>query len=347
MKTIDLRSDTVTLPTSTMREAIYQAEVGDDVFGEDPTINRLEKMAAERIGKEAALFVASGTMGNIVCTLTHCARGEEIILGDKSHMFLNEAGGMSALGGIHPHTVENQPDGTMRLEDIEAAIRGVNVHFPRTRLICLENTHNRCNGSALSPEYTDSVAALARRHDLLLHLDGARIFNAATALGVNVTELTRNVDSLAFCFSKGLSAPVGSVVCGSGDFIAEARRTRKVLGGGMRQAGIIAAAGIIALEQMVDRLAEDHTNARRLAEGIAQIEGLSIDAAAVQTNIIYFDLVSDRLSVEEFITRLDKKGIKLLCTGGPCRFRMVTHYGIEAQDIDATLAALREVMEES
>jgi threonine aldolase len=347
MNSIDLRSDTVTLPTSEMREAIYHAEVGDDVFGEDPTINRFEQMAAERVGKEAALFVASGTMGNLVCSLTHCARGEEVILGDKSHMFLNEAGGMSALGGIHPHTVENQPDGTMRLADIEGAIRGSNVHFPRTRLICIEDTHNRCNGAALSAEYIDSVAAAAKRYGLSLHLDGARIFNAAVALGVDVRELTRSVDSVSFCLSKGLSAPVGSVVCGSGDFIAEARRNRKVLGGGMRQAGIIAAAGIIALEQMVERLKEDHINARRLAEGIAQIEGLSIDIAAVQTNIIYFDLVSDKLDVKTFLTRLEKKRIKLLHIGGPCRFRVVTHYGIEAEDIDATLKALREVVEGS
>jgi threonine aldolase len=347
MKVIDLRSDTVTLPTPIMRDAIFEAEVGDDVFGEDPTINRLEKMAAERVGKEAAVFVASGTMANLVCSLTHCARGREVILGDKSHMFLNEAGGMSAVGGIHPHIVENQPDGTMRLRDIEAAIRGNNLHYPRTRLICLENTHNRCNGAALSAEYTNSVAALAKRHGLSLHLDGARIFNAAVALDVDVKELTRNVDSVSFCFSKGLSAPVGSVVCGSGEFIAEARRTRKVLGGGMRQAGIIAAAGIVALEQMVDRLAEDHKNARRLAEGIAEIEGLSIDIAAVQTNIVYFDLDIDLLSVEQFLARLEKKGVKLLCTGRPSRFRVVTHYGIEAEDIDTTLVALKDAMEKT
>lgn len=343
MNSIDLRSDTVTLPTPIMREAMAQAEVGDDVFGEDPTINRLQKMAAERMGTEAALYVASGTMANLVCTLTHCARGEEVILGDKSHMFLNEAGGMSALGGIHPHTIENQPDGTMRLEDIETAIRGTNVHYPRTRLICLENTHNSCNGSALSPEYTDSVAAIAKRHGLSLHLDGARIFNAAVALGVDVKELTRSVDSIAFCFSKGLSTPVGSVVCGSSDFIAEARRNRKIIGGGMRQAGIIAAAAIIALEKMVNRLKEDHTNARRLAEGIAQIEGLSIDLAAVQTNIIYFDLVAEHLNAETFLKKLESKGIRFLRLGG--RFRIVTHYGIEAPHIDLTLAAMREIME--
>lgn len=346
MKIIDLRSDTVTLPTPTMREAVYHAELGDDVFGEDPTTNRLEKMAANQMGKEAALLVPSGTMGNLICVLTHCARGEEVILGDKSHAFLNEAGGISALGGIQPHTVPNQPDGTMRLEDIEAAIRGDNIHFPRTRLICLENTHNRCNGSPLTAGYIDSVAALARRHGLSVHLDGARIFNAAVALGVNVTELTESVDSLIFCLSKGLSAPIGSMVCGSQEFIAEALRTRKVLGGGMRQTGVIAAAGTIALEQMLDRLAEDHMNARRLAEGIAQTPGLSIDPARIKTNIIFFDLVSDRLTAPEFITRLEQRGVKLLPTG-PSRFRMVTHYGINSEDIDAALMALGQVMEES
>jgi threonine aldolase len=344
MKVVDLRSDTVTLPTPAMRQAIYHAELGDDVFGEDPTTNRLEKMAAQRVGKEAAMLIASGTMGNLVCLLTHCRRGDEVILGDKSHSFLYEAGGMSALGGIHPRTVDNQPDGTMRLEDVEAAIRGDNVHFPRTRLICLENTHNRCHGSALTPEYTDAAAALARSRGLLLHLDGARIFNAAVALDVDVKELTRNVDSLSFCFSKGLSAPVGSMVCGSGQFIAEARRARKVLGGGMRQCGIIAAAGIIALERMVDRLAEDHANARRLAEGIADIQGLSMDMARVQTNIVYFELVNSQPTAETLVKRLDEKGIRLLQTG-PSQLRAVTHYGITTEDVDFTLTVLAEVMQ--
>ncbi len=343
MGTIDLRSDTVTLPTPAMREAVYRAELGDDVFGEDPTTNRLEKMAAERMGKEAALLVASGTMGNLVCTLTHCRRGEEVILGDRSHTFLYEAGGMSTLGGIHPHTLSNQPDGTMRLEDIEGAIRGNNVHFPRTRLICLENTHNRCYGSALTSEYIDSVSALAKEHGLSVHLDGARIFNAAVALGIDVKELTANVDSLSFCLSKGLSAPVGSVVCGSSEFIAEARRARKVLGGGMRQAGVIAAAGITALQEMVDRLAEDHENARRLAEGLAGIGGLSIEPAKVQTNIIYFELDEERMTPKELVTELNKTGVKLLAVG-PRRLRAVTHYGISAEDIDLTVKALGEVM---
>jgi len=343
MGTIDLRSDTVTLPTPAMREAVYRAELGDDVFGEDPTTNRLEEMSAERMGKEAALLVASGTMGNLVCTLTHCRRGEEVILGDRSHTFLYEAGGMSTLGGIHPHTISNQPDGTMRLEDIEGAIRGDNVHFPRTRLICLENTHNRCYGSALTSEYIDSVSALAKEHGLSVHLDGARIFNAAVALGVDVKELTANVDSLSFCLSKGLSAPVGSVVCGSSEFIAEARRARKVLGGGMRQTGVIAAAGIKALEEMVDRLAEDHKNARRLAEGIASISGLSIELANVQTNIIYFELDEGRMTPMELVKELNKKEVKLLSVGAR-RLRAVTHYGISAGDIDLTVKALGEVM---
>jgi len=343
MEFVDLRSDTVTLPTRAMREAMYNAELGDDVFGEDPTTNRLEKIAADMMGKEAALLVPSGTMGNLVCSLTHCVRREEVILGDRSHMFLNEAGGMSALGGIHPHIIPNQQDGTMSLKDIESAIRGDNVHFPRTRLVCLENTHNRCVGTPLSPEYIESVAELAGYHGLFVHLDGSRIFNASVALGVDVRDLTRNVDSLIFCLSKGLSAPVGSIVCGSGEFIAEARRTRKVLGGGMRQAGVIAAAGIIALEQMVDRLEEDHRHARSLAEGISSIHGLSIDLQGIQTNIIYFDLDSTLLTADELVIKLGEKGIKLLKTG-PSRFRMVTHYGISSKDIDVTLKAIAELM---
>lgn len=343
MKIVDLRSDTVTFPTDEMRKAIYQAELGDDVFGEDPTTNRLQTTAAELVGKEAGLLVASGTMGNLVCTLTHCNRGQEIILGDKSHMFLNEAGGMSAVGGIHPHTIPNQDDGTMRLENIEAAIRGDNPHWPRTRLICLENTHNRCYGAPLTPEYMDSVVSLAKEHGLSVHLDGARIFNAVVALERDIREFTRGVDSISFCLSKGLSAPIGSVVCGTRQFIADAHRNRKVLGGGMRQAGIIAAAGITALDTMINRLKEDHNNARRLAEGIAQIPGLSIDVEKIKTNIIYFDLVGDKMAPDDLVKRAGEKGIKFLRTE-PTRYRMVTHYGVNIEDIDATLDALAEVM---
>jgi len=326
-----------------MRDAIFHAELGDDVFGEDTTTNRLEEMAAERMGKDAALMVASGTMGNLVCVLTHCRRGEEVILGDQSHTFLYEAGGISAVGGIHPHTIANQHDGTMRLEDIDAAIRGNNVHFPRSRLICLENTHNRCYGSALTPQYMKSVAKLAANRSLSVHLDGARVFNAAIALGVDVTELTCYADSVSFCLSKGLSSPVGSLICGSKDFIAEARRNRKVLGGGMRQSGIIAAAGITALEQMVDRLAEDHENAKRLAEGIACIRGLSIELNRIQTNIVYFDMKDEQLNAGALVTQLAEKGIKILQLA-PSRLRAVTHYGISSEDVDIALSAICEVM---
>jgi threonine aldolase len=343
MKMVDLRSDTVTLPSDEMRDALHGAELGDDVFGEDPTINRLERMAAERVGKEAALLVPSGTMGNLAAILTHCGRGDEVILGDRCHTFIYEAGGISALGGIHPRPVANQPDGALRLEDIEAAIRPDNVHFPRTRLICLENTHNRCSGQALTPAYTAQVGTLARRHGLAVHLDGARIFNAAVALDVDVRELTQSVDSLSFCLSKGLAAPVGSLICGRQDFIAEARRARKILGGGMRQAGILAAAGIVALERMVGRLREDHEHAARLAQGIAQIDGLAIDPVGVQTNIVYIDIVRKGLTAEELVGHLQAEGIRVLSVG-PSRLRAVTHYGITADDIDQSLRVLADVM---
>lgn len=344
MPIVDLRSDTVTLPSDEMREAMARAELGDDVFGEDPTVNRLEQMAAERMGKEAGLLVASGTMGNLASILTHCRRGEEVILGDQSHTFIYEAGGISALGGIHPHTVPNQPDGTLRLEDIEAAIRPDNVHFPRTRLICLENTHNRCYGAPLRPEYLEAVGQLARRRRLAIHLDGARVFNAATALSVDVRELTRYADSLTFCLSKGLAAPVGSVICGSKAFIAEARRTRKVLGGGMRQAGVLAAAGIVALERMTDRLREDHDNAMRLARGIERIDGLSVDLTHVHTDIVYFDVTRDGTTAEELARKLNSRGIRVLSVG-PRRIRAVTHYGVAAEDVDSALRVLAEAMQ--
>ncbi len=341
-KIIDLRSDTVTLPTARMRKAISEAELGDDVFEEDPTVNRLEKIAAEIIGKESALLVSSGTQGNLVSILSHCNRGDEIILGNLSHTFLNEVGGISALGGIHPHTVINQDDGTMDLKEIESAIRGNNIHYPRTRLICIENTHNRCYGTPLTVEYTNAVCKLAHNYGLKVHLDGARIFNASVALNVDIQKLTQNVDSLSFCLSKGLSAPVGSLICGTKEFIKEARRYRKMLGGGMRQAGIIAAAGIVALEDMIDRLKEDHKNAQLLAEGISEISELAIDLQKVKTNIIYFDLISNKISAQDLLKKMEEKGIKFLSTG-PNRFRMVTHYGITEEDIKFTVATLKKL----
>jgi threonine aldolase len=343
MNIIDLRSDTVTQPTPEMREAMYRAELGDDVYGEDPTVNRLERIAAERMGKEAALFVVSGTMGNLVALLTHCGRGDEVILGDRSHTFLFEQGGMASLGGIIPHTVPNQPDGTMRLEDIEGAIRGDDVHFPRTRLICLENTHNVCNGTPLTAGYTAQVAQVARDHGLRVHVDGARIFNAAAALDVDVRELVRDVDSVQVCLSKGLCAPVGSLVCGSAEFIAEARRARKVVGGGMRQAGVLAAAGIVALEQIADRMSEDHARARRLAEGLAEIPSLDVGPAV--TNILYFGLAEQvSMTPEEVVAGLAERGVRVLGRVGG-RFRAVTHHWISDEGVERTIQAMREVIQ--
>ncbi len=343
-KVVDLRSDTVTLPTPAMRQAMYQAEVGDDVYGEDPTINRLEAMAARQLGKEEALFVPSGTMANLVCLLSHCGRGEEAIMGHLAHTFLFEAGGSAAVGGIHPHTVPNQPDGTLDLDDIEAAIRPPDdPHYPHSRLICLENTHNRCGGAVLTADYMAQVRALADRYDLRIHLDGARIFNAAVALGLEPAVLAQDADSVSFCLSKGLAAPVGSLVCGSAAFIHEARRQRKLLGGSMRQAGILAAAGIVALESMVERLADDHRNARKLAEGLARLPGIVLDPATVQTNIVIFALAPDALSPSELVARLAEQGVKMGAIGGR-KLRAVTHYGLEAEDIDQALLAAARVL---
>ncbi len=344
MRIVDLRSDTVTLPPPAMREAILRAPLGDDVYGEDPTVRALEELAAEITGKEAALLVTSGTMGNLVSILAHCGRGDEVILGDRSHTFLYEVGGIAALGGIHPHPVPNEPDGTIPLQRIEAAIRPEDIHFPRTRLICLENTHNRCWGAPLTPGYTAEVVSLARRHGLAVHLDGARIFNAAVSLGVEVRELVGGVDSVTFCLSKGLAAPVGSVICGERGFIEEARRVRKMVGGGMRQAGIIAACGIVALRTMVERLAEDHENAAALARGIADVDGLATEPERVRTNIVYFQLV--RGDPGEFHRRARAGGV-LFHRTGPRSFRLVTHYGIARPDVDYALSVLADAARHS
>src|SRR5215217_1002353 len=272
MEYIDLRSDTVTEPTPEMREAMAEAEVGDDVYGDDPTVNRLEELAAEMLGKEAALFAPSGTMGNLIALLVHCQRGHEVIVGNLSHIYLNEAGGMSALGGMQPCPIRNQPDGTLALDDILASIRTEDVHHPITRLICLENTQNICGGVPLTPDYTRQVGELARQNNLSLHIDGARIFNAAAAQNVAIRELVEPADSVMFCLSKGLAAPMGSMLVGSQKFIKRARYIRKMLGGGMRQVGIVAAAGIISLERMTRRLSEDHLRAKKLADGLRQVD---------------------------------------------------------------------------
>jgi len=340
MNIIDFRSDTVTQPTPAMREAMAKALVGDDVYGEDPTVNALEAMSAERMGKEAAIFVPSGTMGNLAALLAHCGRGDEAIIGDKSHTFRYEQGGIAALGGIMPHMLPNQPDGTLRLADIADAIREDNQHFPRSRLVCLENTHNTCNGSPLTPGYVAQVAELAHARGLKVHVDGARIFNAAVALGAAVRDLVKDVDSVTFCLSKGLCAPVGSVLCGDDAFIAEARRARKVLGGAMRQAGILAAAGIVALEQMTERLAEDHLHARRLAAGFAALPG--VEVGPVWTNIFYFQLTKEcLLTGDELTARLAERNILLPAHGHD--FRVVTHYWIKDEDVERTLQALQEI----
>jgi threonine aldolase len=345
VKAVDLRSDTVTLPSPAMREAMYRAEVGDDGRREDPTVHRLEEMAAERLGKEAALFVASGIMANLMSLITHCRRGDQVIVGDLSHIYLDEQGGSAIVGGLHLRSLANQPDGGIGLHALEAAIKEDNVHCARTRLLCLENTHNYCGGVALSPGQTNQMSAIAERHNMSIHLDGARIFNAAVALGVEVKELTGSVDSVMFCLSKGLAAPVGSIICGSRDFIEEARRNRRMLGGQMRQSGILAAAGIVALDEMIDRLDDDHRSARRLAEGLDDINGMTVDLERVQTNIVIFRLTNPKVSPAEFIMRSEKQGVKLDWVGGN-RFRAVTHYGIEREDIEKALEGLRHLMQE-
>ncbi len=344
MEYIDLRSDTVTHPTPAMREAMAKAEIGDDVYGEDPTINRLQEMAAELMGKERGLFVASGTMGNLSAVLAHCQRGDEVIVGNKAHTFLYEAGGISALGGIHSCQLPNHPDGSLALDDIEAAIRPDDPHDPITRLICLENTHNRCGGTYQTPEYVNQVSDFAHQRGLLVHLDGARIFNAAAAQNVSAKKLAEPVDSVTFCLSKGLCAPVGSVLCGSTDFIKKAHRLRKMLGGGMRQAGILAAAGIVALENMTGRLIEDHIRARNLAKGLKQIPGLSLDQDIPATNMVFLSLSPQvNTDANKIVGKLKDLGI-LAGDTGRRSFRLVLHYWIDDAGVEKAIAAFRSVL---
>jgi len=342
MRVVDFRSDTVTKPTPEMRHAMAVAEVGDDVLGEDPTVNRLEALAAEMLGKEAALFVASGTMGNLVAILAQCGRGDEVIMGDRTHIFNGEGGGASTLGGVALHPLGNDHRGMIDPDDVETAIRAGNIHYSPTKLVALENTHNSCGGAVLTQEDVKSVADVARAHEIPVHVDGARLFNAAVYLEAPVAELVRDVDTVTFCLSKGLSAPVGSVLCGPRKTIDEARRWRKILGAGMRQVGIVAAAGIVALQTMVHRLAEDHVNAARLARGLRGIPGIEIDPETLPTNLVFFKVTVD--SPMEIVERLAESGVRVFARHP--MWRMVTHSDITTDDIDYALDVIESTFRE-
>jgi len=332
MRVVDLRSDTVTLPTDEMLEAMPRAPLGDDVYREDPTVNRLEELAAKKMGKEAALFTTSGTQANLVSVLSQTRRGEEVILEADAHMYYYEAGAFSAFGGLIPRLVKGQ-FGVLTPQDIERNLRPPNIHFPPTSLVCIENTHNRAGGTVWTPTQTRAIFDLAHGRGLKVHMDGARIFNAAVAQNIDVRELTQYVDSMMFCVSKGLSAPVGSLAVGRQEFIDNARRYRSMLGGGMRQAGVIAAAGIIAIEKMIDRLRDDHSNAQTLAKGLASIEGITIDLPHIQTNIVVYDVAGLGTDGERWVAKLGESGVKAGALEGS-RVRMVTHRGIEKEDIE-------------
>jgi threonine aldolase len=341
---IDLLSDTVTLPTPAMRAAIGAAAMGDDVYGEDPTVARLEALAASTLGKEAAVLMPSGTMANLAAMLCHCARGAEVVVGDESDLYNYEAGGASVVGGLVLHPVRTQPDGRLDLADLAAAIRDPeDDQCAPAGVICVENTHNRCGGRVLPLGYLGEVEHFAAVHGVPVHLDGARIFNAACALDVPVARIARHADSVQFCLSKGLSAPIGSMLAGTARLIRNARRVRKMLGGGMRQAGIIAAAGIVALEQMVGRLADDHANARRLARGLAELSGIAIDPSAVETNLVFFRISDDRFTWQSFLHALQRRGVRMGELGYG-RIRAVTHSGIAISDIDQVVAAVADVL---
>lgn len=344
MTLIDLRSDTVTRPTKEMREAMATAEVGDDVFGDDPTVIRLETLAKEITDKEAALFVPSGTMGNLVAVLSHCNRGDEAILGDQSHTFLFEGGGIAALGGVHPRIVPTEQDGTLSLNALADAIRNSeDVHQPPTRLICVENTHNMKGGLPLPATYMDALSTFAKERGILLHVDGARIFDAAAALRVSVSELVRGADSVTFCLSKGLAAPAGSVLCGTRTFIARARRIRKQLGGGMRQVGVLAGAGIVALKTMVQRIPEDHRRAKMLAAGLSEINAIVVEPRVPATNMVFIR-PTERcpMNVNDLCDALAHKGIRTVQAAGG-RIRMTVHYEIDDAAIETTVKRFRQL----
>lgn len=337
---IDLRSDTVTQPTDEMRRAMASAPVGDDVYGEDPTVRELEELGAHMVGKEAALFVPSGTMGNQVAILTHTRRGDEVIVDANAHILVYEVGAAAVLSGVQLRAVGGD-QGYLSPCQIEAAVRDEDIHAPVSRLLCLENTHNRAGGTAVPPAAMAEMAATAHRRHLAVHLDGARIFNAATALNVSAADIAKDCDSVMFCLSKGLAAPVGSLLAGTRAFVAQARKNRKMLGGGMRQAGILAAAGIVALKTMVGRLAEDHENAKLLATGLSEIPGLHLDLATVQTNIIVADVSGTGMSPAQFVSSLAEAGVLTSVFG--TRVRLVTHKDISRRDVECVLDVIRKV----
>ncbi len=341
---IDLRSDTVTLPSPAMREAILHAELGDDVYGEDPTVNRLEALAAALMGKEAAVLVVSGTMGNLSALLAHARRGQRVVCGDECHIYHYEAGGASALGGLVYQTLPTATDGSLALEQVRVALAPADdIHHAEPGVFCLENTQNRCGGTVLDLAYLQAAHTIAQQAGVPLHLDGARIFNAAVALGVEARAISAHVDTVQFCLSKGLAAPVGSLVAGPAPFVERVRRIRKLLGGGMRQAGVIAAAGIVALNEMVPRLAEDHANARLLAQGLAALPGVQIKLELVQTNIVRFALAPDGPSEDTFLARLRAHGVLMGGMGGGI-LRAVTHYGIDAAAVQEAVAATQAAL---
>lgn len=338
MRYADFRSDTVTRPSQAMREAMARAEVGDDVYGDDPTVNRLEELGASIMGTEAALFASSGTQTNLLALLTHCGRGDEYIVGQDAHTYKYEGGGAAALGSIVPQPIELEPDGSLDLKKVEAKIKPDDFHHARTRLLCLENTQG---GKVLSLEYQREATAFAKRKRLSLHLDGARIFNAAVKLGVDVREIAGNYDTISLCLSKGLGAPVGSLLCGPAAFIKEARRWRKVLGGGMRQAGIIAAGGIYALEHNVERLAEDHANAAYLASRLADVDGLEVLPHSGETNMVFVRFL--RGDLQKLATSLKRDGM-LVSPGNP--MRLVTHLDISPKDVEQLAEAISAFLRE-
>lgn len=338
---IDLRSDTLTQPTKRMREAIFQATVGDDVYGEDPTINRLEEIAAEMLGKESAVFVTSGTQGNQLAVLAYCSPGDEVIIESESHIFYYEGGAISALAGVQPRPVQGIK-GAMNPSAVKSAIRSEDIHFPDTSLICLENTHNRSGGSVVSIENMSAIYDIAQNAGIPVHIDGARLFNAAVASNKKVTDFTQYCDSVQICLSKGLGSPVGSLLAGKKEVIQKARKWRKRLGGGMRQAGFLAASGIISLTEMVDRLREDHEKALRLAEAIEEIKGLTL-VNRPDTNIVLINIENTNQTNDEFLENLKREGL-LAVSFGEGQIRLTTHYDVSFQDIEQAISALKKVI---